>query len=52
LKSETIFDIILPEDHFPENNGKWNEWYFEFEDKKHYSMFENYDAWYEYYNPK
>lgn len=43
-------DIILPEDHFPENNGKWNEWYFEFEDNKFYSQFKDYKAWEEYYS--
>jgi hypothetical protein len=42
-------EIILPEDHFPETNGKWGDWYFEFEGVKHYSKFENYDAWNEFY---
>lgn len=45
-------DIILPEEHFPENNGKWNDWYLEFEGVKHYSRFKNYQEWEAFYTKK
>lgn len=41
--------IILPEDHFPETNGKWKDWYFEFEGIKHYSKFDSYSEWEAFY---
>lgn len=45
-------DIVLPEAHYPELNGGWEKWYFEFEDQKHYSKFGSYEDWNDYYNPK
>lgn len=45
----TKSDIVLPPEHFPENNGKWKDWYFEFEGVKHYSKFENYQEWENFY---
>ena len=41
--------IVLPEDHFPENNGKWSEWYFELDGIKHYSKFASLTEWNAYY---
>ena len=41
--------IVLPEDHFPETNGRWKEWYFELDGIKHYSKFESYDEWNDFY---
>jgi hypothetical protein len=41
--------IVLPEDHFPENNGKWKDWYFELDGVKYYSKFESYDEWNDFY---
>lgn len=43
-------NIVLPEDHFPENNGKWKEWYLDFEGKKYYSKFNDLNEWIEYYD--
>lgn len=41
--------IVLPEDHFPENNGRWKDWYFELDGVKYYSKFESYDEWNDFY---
>lgn len=45
IKSE----IVLPPEHFPESNGGWDKWYFEFEGEKHFSKFKDYADWEDYY---
>lgn len=45
-------DIVLPEDHFPEHNGKWNQWYLEFEGVRHYSRFKDFSEWEDFYTKK
>ena len=42
-------DMILPDEHFPEKFGYWSDWHLNYEGQDHFSKFDSYLEWFEYY---